>query len=392
MKTSEVNHEQNVWNLGTGMYLGATALVSFSFLLGLNTLFNLHPAVNSAATVFLALCVGFALAARTSMVEVWCTMEPNGRLAIVIMLAIYFSLACLAPGRWTILAGLLALHIPAAITLVSERGYARLVLLTGLTSAFAVSTWNAIAGTYAIGVFALLLFITLSYESFFFRIVSQPVSTRINSWLPAGLASWRFLLFATPTWLLWQYLPSPKPFLIQPPGRPEEVVSHQSVNPEEFNSNLIKAFLYTMVMVLLLLALIAMLRYLHSKLKSKRGELLPESVGVPIGSPQRMAREEKRRRAARPDDPLEQIVKEYERFSTALRSDLAHRNPSHTPSEFANRLRNLAVVPAPLLAEITSEFSNARYAPDKVTWENAEHFTSLVEQAIRTEQEDHAEN
>lgn len=385
MRSYEVEHEQNAWNLGTGMFLGATALTSCSLLLAVNRLFDVKPVVNPALTVLVALCIGFAMGARTSMVDLWRTMEHNTRLAVTVLLVAYFGLAGLAPGRWTPLAGMAALHLPAVLTLVSERGFARLYLLVCLTTCFSVIGWNPSASTYILAVVALLLFFTLTYETFFFRVIAQPVSTRINAWLPAGLALGRYLLFAAPAFLLWRVAPSPRPFLLQPGNAPVEE-KQRTYNPQEFNGNLLEAFLYTMGLVLLLLGLIAFLRYLHSKFRRKRGEVLPESIGVPVMSPQRMAREGKRRRGPRADDPLEQIVKEYERFSTSLKSERAHRDPSQTPQEFATSLRNIAALPGTLVGDITQEFSSARYATELVTWKTAEHFSALIDRAIQSEE------
>jgi hypothetical protein len=324
------------------------------------------------------------MAARVSMVDLWRTMEHNTKLVVALFMVALFWTAGMVPGRWTPLAGLVALHLPAAVTLVSERGFARMYLLSTLTCAFAVVGSDQQACTVLLAVFALVLFQTLAYESFYNRVIGQPVSTRINPWLPAALALGRFVMFGTPAYLLWRLLPQPRPFLQDKTGIPDD---RQSAHPDpsQFNANLLKAFLYTMALVLLLLGLIAFLRYLRAKFRRKRGEMLPESIGIPVSAPQKVPRPSKRRRAPA-DDPLEQIVKEYERFSTSLKSELAHRAPHQTPEEYAVRLRNLAAVSSPLLRDITAEFSAARYTPGEVTWEMAEEFTGLVERAIRTEE------
>jgi hypothetical protein len=194
-------------------------------------------------------------------------------------------------------------------------------------------------------------------------------------------------LFAGVAGLLWRVLPLPRAFLREGAPGAEDEQRGPAPDPSHFNANLLKAFLYTMALILLLLALIALLRYLHAKFKRKHGEVLPESIGVPVSAPERLPRAERRARGPRADDPLEQIVKEYQRFSSALKSELAHRAPSQTPEEYARRLRNLAALPSPLVRDITAEFSAARYTPDEVTWKQAEEFTGLVERAIRTEEE-----
>ncbi|MGI8905618.1 MAG: DUF4129 domain-containing protein [Candidatus Sumerlaeaceae bacterium] len=385
MKSYELDHAQNIVTLGTGVMLTATALTSFSFLLGFNVLFEFPDYLNPALTVLLALCVGFAMASRVSMIDLWKTMEHNTRLALIVFLGLYFALTSMAPGHFSPFAGLVALHVPAALTLVSDRGFARLYILTGLTSAFAVLNFLPHVAACLLAVYGLLLFLTLSYENFFFRLLSQPVSTPVSGWLPLLLAASRYILFAAPAWLLWRFVPTPPPFLFHPSDVDREQQRQRPISdPASFNASLVKAFLYTMALILLLLGLIAMLRYLHSKFRRKGGELLPESIGVPVGSLQKLSRAENQR-TERGNDPLAQIVKEYERFSTALRSDLAQRAPSQTPEEFATRLRNLAAIPGPLLSDITAEFSTARYAPQEVTWETAERFTGLIEQAVHSD-------
>jgi hypothetical protein len=387
VRSYEAEHEANIWNLGTGVFISVTALSSFSCLLGLNRLFALHAAVNPAVTVALALCVSFALAARVSMVDLWRTMEHNTRLVIVIFTGALFMVGGYAAGRWNLLAGLVTLHLPAAFTLVSERGFARMYLLSSLTACFAVIGWNQQLCVLVLALYAFLLFQVLAYESFYDRVVVQPVSTRINPWLPGALALGRFLLFGGVAGLLWRVLPLPRAFLREGAPGAEDEQRGPAPDPSHFNANLLKAFLYTMALILLLLALIALLRYLHAKFKRKHGEVLPESIGVPVSAPERLPRAERRARGPRADDPLEQIVKEYQRFSSALKSELAHRAPSQTPEEYARRLRNLAALPSPLVRDITAEFSAARYTPDEVTWKQAEEFTGLVERAIRTEEE-----
>jgi hypothetical protein len=321
------------------------------------------------------------------MVDVWRTMEPNIRLATWVFVAVFFSLACLAPGKWTPLSGLVALHVPMAVTLVSERSFARLYLLTGFTTAFAIVQSAIYPSVAVVAAAALLLFITLAYESFFFKVAALPVSTKVNAFLPLGLALGRFVLFGGIAGVLWYLLPSPRPFLVtQPRIISDEVRARPTMTPDQFNAHLFKAFLYTMGMVLLLLGLLALLRYLHSKLKRTKGELLPESIGIPMSSPMRMAREKKRRRE-RGDDPLMQMVKDYERFSSAPKSELARRRPSQTPQEFATKLRNVAALPSAIVGQITDAFTGARYAEQPVTWETAEEFSNLVDQALKLEDE-----
>jgi len=154
-------------------------------------------------------------------------------------------------------------------------------------------------------------------------------------------------------------------------------------DPAAFNANLIKAFLYTMALVLLLLALIALLRYLHSKLKRKEAELLPESIGVPVGSPVRTNRSDRPVSREPANDPLAQIVRDYRRFSTAMKSDKARRSPSDTPKEFETKLRELAVMPRTAIQDITAGFTEARYAGEALDWDMAAAFSRQIDEALR---------
>jgi len=366
--------------MGTGLMIATTALTSYVVLLALELSYhNLPNWLPPAVVVAFAFISGFTLLGRAAIADLWTTMEHKSRMVAVVALGAVFILAGSLGGRQPFI-GFAALHLPLLLCLVSPRGYAWYYFVAGTTVGTALLHFQMEGAMVIGGVGLCLLLLTLAYENFFFTLEDNPAATRVSALLPLWLAIKRALLCAAFTAPVLWFTPLPQPFLRRESPNPPAATPR--LDSDKFNLDLVKAALYTGALFLLLLGLLALLRYLRNKLRRKQSEVLPESIGVPVASarlaPTRAAEEY----LDTPRTPREKIVNLYRQFGQGLRSPKARRHPAQTPAEYAEILENRGALTRDQVREITSLFIAARYDQVEPDWEQAQRFEDLTSKAL----------
>lgn len=368
--------------MGAGLLLSLTTLASFSCALAANALYVVPPAVSAAIPLGVFVLAGSALSARTGLSDVWRAFDTNTKVTVVVFVGAYFSVASWSFGRWNPLIGLLALHLPAVLTCISERAFARLYLLAGLTGAFALSGSDPYAGFGLLTLLFFLVCITAAYDNFYFALEEVPGATGVTAWAPLLLAVGRSLMVLPAVAVLLWISPRPVvPVALTPPVAADNPAP--PLTEEEFTGRIFEAIIYTAIMMVLILGLIALLRYLRNKFRRQQGEVLPESIGVPVGSRIRGTTIQDDEASEAGDSPLAQVVRAYRRVTSPPPGSTSKGRGRHqTPLEYLAAYRDSGRAAKEEFAELTCQFERARYTSEPLVEEAAVDFTQLAERII----------
>lgn len=337
-----------------------------------------NPPPWSLAAVVAAAVVAVAIThlLRVPLTDLFRGLSNHETLAgHAVAFALFVAVATLARSAPVGLAALTFIRIP---TLVSEQGHARWYVLATLTTAFAMPRAPDWATAAAGIVFVVTLPVALAYESRFFALSGArwaaapaggplaPLATAIRRAavaLPAAAAVGWFLPLMDP-------VAARRPALGDPARR-----SRAADFP------VLEALFYTMILLLMMIAVQVALKWLLRKLRRRSGEPEPESLGVPVGSPVWGMRTEAAQAMA-PSTPLGRFVTAYRRFASAAADRGRARGAGETPAEFAEALRHRRTMPPGAVAAVTEAFTAARYGPEGPTASEAATFEETVRDAV----------
>lgn len=367
-----------------GLYAATLALACMSSVVGLNAAFPGLPLwANAAVPCLLGACLGFVFAARPALADSIRTLSHGEAMAWWLLSGALFFCASFIFGRWLPLAGLVVLQIPAAFTLVGERGYARFYVLCGLTMALAMSSARipSWVGLVALGLFLLLLGIVMAYETFYFGLENAPAGAQlgINPRLPLRAGLLRLGVTALLAAPLIRLTPVAPPRPPAPDAGPR--FTPRSSGNIDTSLTLVEAFVYTMLLIALLLVLGALMKWIRSKRRRKGVTELPESIGVPVVVTELGRAQES---PVEPDlrTPLGRMIHWYRRFTEGVARRGQARKPSQTPEEFRLTAVQTSAVPEAAASRITALFEQARYAPGKPGEDEARKFERVVEETL----------
>jgi hypothetical protein len=366
----------------TGLYISGSLLTGFTTFVAVARVFPDWPewtfGVMPALAAFVA-CL--ALIGRESLADLWRAMDNNARVAATVLIAAVTFLAGVYPsGSWDITAALGAAQFLACFGLISPRGFARYYLVAGLTVITAGMRMDTEPALVVFAILALLLALTFAYETFFFATQHVRLASYSSPFLPLAAVAFRWIIAGGLTWGILSMIPPLAPLFDDMSFT--KVESRPRGNGESFDINLLKAFLYTMGLFVLMLGLIALMRYIRRKFMRK-GEGLPvEGIGVPVSAPTKLARTSGRKKPSFTGSPLERIIAAYNHFGQAPKLPEARRRDSQTPEEYALALADKGTYQRRLVDSVTQEFEKARYGGELPDEESAKQFTELVERTI----------
>lgn len=373
-------------DFGTLLFLSASGLASFSCMTALGLGFPEFPNwVPPIVVLTVATAMAVVFFGRAAVADVWITSEPKTRMALVVTLGAIFSLSTFSSGNQP-MTGLAFLHIAMLTCLTSPRGFAWYYILTGTSMGICLLHLPPQAAPFFALTFLFFLLLTCAYDNFFFTLEANPTASRASAWLPLWLAISRWSIGALVVVPVAYIAPMPDAFLQRRTHVPQSdpVRTH---DPEQFNLDLLKMAIYSGFLLLLLIALLAMLRYLRNKLRRKASELLPESIGIPVSSSVRTKRSRSEGTGKTADSPRERIVQLYTAFGHGFRASKSRRKPVQTPSEYSTVLQNRAALSRGQVDEITRAFIKARYTDAPTGWEDAQRFEELTRTALASEAE-----
>lgn len=366
------------------LYTSTLLLATSTSILGLTVAVGPLPVwANWSVPVIIGMILGFVFAARPVLGDSIRSLSHGEATAWWLLSGALFAMASVIFGGWIPLAGLVALQIPALFTLVLERGYARYYVLCGLTFALAVASARMlpIVSVVIIALFMLLMILTMAYENFFFGLENAPAGAQFttSAWLPLRAAMVRFTICALATAPLILLTPVPEPSQFD--NSSGDTFEPRITGNIDSSFTLLETFIYTMVLVLLLIGLGALLRWMRNRRRRRSDEMLPESIGMPVGEFREI---EKPTPPPLPDPrtPIGKVVFWYGRFSEKSEKRGRGRKPSETPEEFRRALLEDQVVPSEAVDTITSRFETARYASGEVTEQEAHEFQLIVQETV----------
>ena len=367
------------------LYFSAYALGAVSCAFATLQLFPYAPLVTSTAIPVIALgCVFYVVArSRDSLALLMGSLSPRDRVAGALFALAAAAAPSLILRSWAVLPGLLALQVPLICVLATEAAFARYYALNGLICAIVIVRAAPLQGWLLAGLFAALLVTAMACDHWHFTLRRTPVAARANPLLPVALALRRFLrtaLLTLPIALSVAFVVPLQPMRMRLTPGLRTPTPHLS--GRDFESSIMRLFLDTMVVVVLLISLGALVR-LYRKLRRRRQQMLPpESIGTPVGSPYEMAAAPRRMRRLNLHDPREVVVFWYEKLSERLKPRGLERKPSQTPDEYRQTVSDGLPGLAPQMGCITERFVAARYDRTPVTRDDAEAFRSEVERLL----------
>lgn len=330
----------------------------------------------AADVLVAALLVTFASRARAYIADYFVTLETNEKLLIVMASLAFFFVPTLLFRRFSVLTGLVALHIPVLIALVSAAGFARLYLLGGLSVAIATSVLPAIAGYWVASGFGAALIITMAYDHFCWDTAGMhlrgPVSTAPPG-LPLLLGLRAMAIPALAAVALTAITPL-GPRLVAPqvaPPAQEVAVPPPVLSEGDFSALLMKLMLES-VAVALLIVIFGTILLWYRKKRRRRPDLPPETIGVPVGTAKtdRRSRENAADYAA--DTPRARVIRAYLRTLNALgEATRFERLAGESAADVFLRAAKQGISPRDEFREITNAFVLARYSNRSVGVEDA---------------------
>ena len=363
-------------------YFPAAAMMMISATL---TLWAVLPANSKHLAGFAALAVGlivwFAAKGRVYIADWLRQLSHQERLAMVMTAVFAFVLPSIVLGKWAPLIGLLVLHVPSCLGLVSAPGFAQAYLLTGLSLIVVTHPLPEPDALVIWGVWLLLVCLTASAEHYLHTFRAHPYGVPGKPFVAIRRGAGRFLLAAlitlpfallTPT-IEPVRMPRPKPGLNEP--SPLQVTG-PLLDPSS------PAWMYTLLGLFAVLGTSGILLILVRRLRNSLGGDAPAGDGVPMDTPliRSLARHRPRRKVAA--GAREQIALLYEQMSEALNTLELGRSPEQTPTEYGNRLAMSGRLPAALCEELTQQFTIARYAPEEPRRQDVEKFRKLVRRVL----------
>ena len=345
------------------------------------------PRVVGVVAAVAGVLVVFVARTRIVMGDLIASFSPQERMALIVLAAMAAIAPRLLYGPPGLALGLVVLHAPALLGTAREPGFARLYILAGLTLVHAsLRLGDAVALALWI-LFFVLVCVAMSFERWFFALANAPpedVAADPVMALRVGAA--RFAVAAAITLPLALFTPRFTPIAevaARVERRGDGFVSLAPRSLEEISFRWYYEGLILVVMMLVTIWLIKLVRKLRRQFKAPP----PESLGVPVVSPEIVRRAKAVRRARGDLAPRERIAALYEELSEGLAKENVGRAASQTPHEYLGRMEAAGVPPGPLAAEITDRFERARYGPETVTEAEAETFADRVKRALRSRQE-----
>ena len=364
----------------TGLYISVALLAGFTTFVALATVFPEWPSwVFGVVPGLAALVACLALISRDSLADVWRAMDNNARVAATVLVAALAFVAGVYPkGSWDITAALGAAQFMACFGLISTRGFARYYLVAGLTVVMAGLRIGVEQALVLFGVLVLLLALTFAYETFFFATQRTRLASYSSPFLPLLAAAIRWLVAGGITWAILSMIPPLTPLLSD--------IAFEAPKPqssgESFDMNLLKAFLYTMGLFLVMLGLIAFMRYIRRKFMRKGDGLPVDGIGVPVAAPTKLVPATRRPKPSFTGSPLERIIAAYNHFGQAPKLPEVRRRHSQTPEEYATALADRGTYQRRLVESVTQEFEKVRYGQQTPDDASAKQFVELVERTI----------
>jgi hypothetical protein len=333
----------------------------------------------AAPPAVLLLAVWLGISGRAPIGDLMRSLSPPERVFSWVAVALLFTVPSLVAGRFEPLAGLLAVMLLTAVVCGSESGGARYMLVAG--AAFLVATDGIPAPLCHIhlGVFAGALAAALAYGSFFAQVEPFPDALIPGPWRPlriaVGSAATAGILTVAALWLTPRFT---EIRAVRFTRRQGTRWNSADMSGASLEVSLLQMFFATVLVCIALVALVAVARWLYQKFRHKPRELMPESIGVPVGGAYRLDEEPHAQRRRLSADPREAVAQWYERFAAGMAARGAEKPPAATAEEYLRLLVEASGLPEDELRRLTGDFVRARYAPEEVTRAQARSFARTV--------------
>jgi hypothetical protein len=325
--------------------------------------------------------VWFAAMGRAYLADWVRQLSYQERSAMALLAAVAFIMPSVVLGRSALLAGLLVLHIPGCLGLVSASGFAQAYLLTGLSLIFVSHLLSEAAALVAWASYLLLFCVTCCSEHYLHTFRAQSHGLAGNPTVPIRIGLARFALAASLTLPLGLLTPALQPVRgtagahgLNRPASP--AVGAPLLDLSSPN------FLYAVLGLFAILMLSALMLWLVRRLRNDAGEAVVGADDAPMETPVIRPLHRERQPRRHPTGTREQIVRLYAQMSEALTALNLGRGPDQTPMEYGHRLALSGRVPAGISEEMTQAFIKARYAAEEPAQEDVEYFRKLVRRIV----------
>lgn len=378
-----VAHPENAFATGLVYSLLSLALVPATMaVIQLWGWMPLHWAVIIPLAVLLPL-IKVGVAGRAAISDLLQSTSPAQSVFLwVLAFALFLSPGFLT-GRLSLPMGILILLVPIALTVGSEAGVSRFLLLCAVLFCYCVARMGEMPGHIALVAFAAALCLVLAHAHFFIRLSKFREAPPVPAMRPVRIALGRAALAGVVTLPLVWLTPDLVPFRIAL-NRRSEWRQAQSWGGYDAppDITLLQQMAYSLLLLVVVMAMMVATRWLYHKFRRNPTAGLPESIGIPVGSPYRLERTPQRKREAQAGDPRERLAAAYRHLGEELGTLGAPRHRAQTASEYLRQLAAGTTLPHETLVGLTDDFILARYSRDDVSERQAADFRKRVERLL----------
>ncbi|PKO16467.1 hypothetical protein CVU37_10825 [candidate division BRC1 bacterium HGW-BRC1-1] len=368
---------------GLGFALILTAAIPTSLVLLQN-----FPDWNLARVIAIviglyAVLLTIGIAGRDSISDLLRSGPPSQAVFLWAASGALFISPALFQGRFNFAVGVSLVLVPLALVVGTEGGISRFLLLCG-TLFVATATRIPEPQSYILlGAFSACFLASLSHAHFFLRLSHFRSVAKFGAFIPFGNAVRQAASagFVTLT-LLW-LTPDLKPLksLLLPASR--ELRRRSPITQNTITEvSMLRQVIYSILLLLVTVAALAFSRWIIDRFQKRREAPLPESVGVPMGTPYAIKRTESRTAPSIPDEPREKIAAKFRQLSQDMERVGAARRPSQTAEEFLQGLITRGDLPQDEISRLTHDFISSRYSDEAVSPTKAAAYATRVDRFL----------
>ena len=335
-------------------------------------------------TLLYAVLLTIGLAGRDAISDLLRTGTPSQTVFLWAASGALFISPAFFQGAFNFPAGIALLLLPMTLVVGGEGGIARFLLLCGILFVSSATRIPEPQSYILLATFAACFLAALSHAHFFLRLARFRTSPNFGALIPLGNAVRQAATAGFVTLILLWLTPDLKPIqrLLLPASR--ELRRQSPIAQNTITEiSMIRQVIYSVLLLLVTVAALAFSRWLIDRLQRRGEASVPESLGVPVGTPYTINSPETKAAFSIPDEPREKIAAKFRQLGRDLERVGAARAPSHTAQEFLQDLIARDDLPQEQLTHLAHDFITSRYSDDSVSPAEAADYTKRVDRFLK---------
>ena len=370
--------------VGLCVSLTLTAAIP-TFLVLMRNFAGLHQGVALAATIGLyALLLTVGLAGRDAVSDLLRSGTPSQTVFLWAASGALFISPAFFQGTFNFPAGITLLLIPMTLVVGGEGGIARFLLLCGILFVTSASRIHEPQSYIFLGTFSACFLASLSHAHFFLTLARFRTAPNFGAFIPLGNAVRQAATAGIVTFVILWLTPDLKPVqrLLLPASRQLRRQSPIAQNTIT-EVSLLRQVIYSVLLLLVTVAALAFSRWLIDRLQRRGVAPVPESLGIPVGTPYTIKSTDSKTAQPFPVEPREQIAAKFRQLGREMERVGAGRTPSQTAAEFLQELIVRDDLPHDQITRLAHDFIASRYSEDAVSPAEASDYATRVDHFLK---------